>query len=264
MNSPMLRSSFVVLMLLTVSAWGQQQAPVDVTSEPHHHHVLDNMFVRAYAVTVDPGTTSLMHRHGHDYLSVSLGDAEILTTKEGGQPVTVKLKDGDVRFTAAPLVHQVADAAKEPFRNITIELMQPTTNQKTCTESCEIPVTCEKNVPCASVTKVMSADQWSVTRITIPAGGVYPRHTHLANFLVVPLTDGDAKVQVQDGAPVSTHDETGKITWNNPVIHTITNTGSKPLRVVVLEFRGRPAGEGSESMGPQDQKSGEHKPHNHH
>lgn len=260
----MQRTFLAVLMFFAVSAWPQQQGTVDVTSEPHHHHVMDNMFVRAYAVTVDPKTTSLMHRHSHNYLSVSLGDAEILNTKEGGQPVTTKLKDGDVRYTAAPLVHMVSDAGDQPFRNITIELMQDTTNQKACTQSCEIPVTCDKNVLCASVTKVMSADQWSVTRITIPAGGVYPKHTHLANFLVIPLTDGDAKVQVQDAAPAMSHDETGKITWNNPVIHTITNTGSKPLRVVVLEFRGRPAGEGSESMGPQDQKSGERKPHDHH
>jgi quercetin dioxygenase-like cupin family protein len=261
----MLRTLLAFLMFLAVTAWPQQQqGTVDVTAEPHHHHVLDNMFVRAYAVTVDPKTTSLMHRHSNNYLSVSLGDAEILNTKEGAQPVTTKLKDGDVRYTAAPLVHAVTDAADTPFRNITIELMQPTINQKACTEACEIPVTCEKNVPCASVTKVMTADQWSVTRITIPPGGFYPKHTHLANFLVIPLTDGDTKVQAQDAAPITNHADTGKITWNNPVIHSITNTGSKPVSVVVLEFRGRPSGEGSESMGPQDTKPGEHKPHDHH
>jgi hypothetical protein len=258
----MLPRLLAVLLLFTFSIWAQQQAPVDVSSEPHHHHLVDNMFVRAYAVVVDSKTSSLMHRHGHDYLSISLGDAEILNAKENAQPVTAKFKDGDVRFTAAPLVHAVADTADQPFRNITIELMQPTTNQKACTESCEIPVTCEKNAPCASVTKVMSADQWSVTRITIPPGGVYPKHTHLANFLVIPLTNGDPNVQVQDGAPATNHSEVGKVTWNNPVIHSITNPGKEPLRVVVLEFRGRPAGEGSESMGP-EHKSDEHK-HDHH
>lgn len=261
----MRRTLFAALMCFAVSAWPQQQpAPVEITSEPSHHLVLENMYVRAFAVTVNPKSSTLMHRHGHDYIAVALGDSEIQNIREGAAPVTVKFKDGDVRYTPAGLVHAVGESSNQPFHNITIELMQPTTNQKACTESCTIPVTCEKNVPCASVTKVMSADQWSVTQITIPAGGIYPQHTHLANFLVVPLTDGDVKVRVQDAPETTVHDETGKVTWHKPEIHTMTNTGSKPVRVVVLEFRGRPAGEGSESMGPQDQKTGEHKPHDHH
>lgn len=255
---------FAALMLFAVSAWPQQPAPVEITSESSHQMVLENMYVRAFAVTVNPKASTLMHRHGHDYIAVALGDSEIQNVREGAQPVTVKFKDGDVRYTPAGLVHAVGNGSDQPFRNITIELLQPTTNQKACTESCAIPVTCEKNVPCASVTKVMTADQWSVTQITIPAGGSYPQHTHLANFLVVPLTDGDMKVRVQDAAETMSHEETGKVAWHNPVIHTMTNTGSKPVRAVVLEFRGRPAGEGSESMGPQDQKAGEHKPHDHH
>jgi hypothetical protein len=46
------------------------------------------------------------------------------------------------------------------------------------------------------------------------------------------------------------------------VVHSLTNPGPTPSRVVVIEFRGRPAGEGSESMGNPD-KSGGHKPHDH-
>ncbi len=260
----MQRLFFAALMLFAVSAWPQQpQGPVEITSESHHHLVLDNMFVRVFAVAVDPKSSTLMHRHQHDYISVALGDSEIQNVREGTQPVTVKFKDGDVRYAPAGLVHAVGDSGDQPFRNITIELQQPATNQKACTESCAIPVTCEKNVPCASATKIMTADQWSVTQITIPAGGVYPQHTHLANFLVVPLTDSDVKVRIQDSPETAAHDEIGKVTWHNPVIHTMRNPGSKPVRVVILEFRGRPAGEGSESMDPQDQKAGERKPHDH-
>lgn len=259
----MLRTLLAFLTLVTVSAWPQQSL-VEITAEPSHHLVLDNMFVRVFAVTVNPKSTTLMHRHGRDYLAVALGDSEIQNIREGAQPVAAKLKDGDVVYAPAGVVHAVRDAGSQPFRNITIELKQPTTNQKTCTGSCAIPVTCEKHAACASVTKVMTADQWSVTRITIPAGGIYPQHTHLANFLVIPLTDGDLKVRVQDTPETMAHDETGKVTWHNPVIHTMTNTGSKPLRVIVLEFRGRPSGEGSESMTAPDHKAGESKPHDHH
>lgn len=259
----MFRFSLAGFFLFALSAFAQQQ-PVDVSAEPHHHHVIDNLFVRVYDVTIDPKQSTLMHKHGHDYLGVFLGDSDFLNTKADGQSAPAKIKDGEVRFAAAPVVHAVADNAATPFHNITIELMQPTTNEKACTESCSVPVPCNSadKTACVSEEKLMSADQWSVTRITIPAGATYPQHTHLANFLVIPLTDADLKVRNQDGPETEIKSKTGEVRWNNPVVHTITNAGSAPARVIVLEFRGRPAGEGSESPGsgqtPPDHKHPDH------
>jgi predicted metal-dependent enzyme (double-stranded beta helix superfamily) len=142
--------------------------------------------------------------------------------------------------------------------------MQPTTHEKTCTESCDIPVPCKSadKAACVSVQKLMSADQWSVTRITLPPGSTYPQHTHLANFLVVPLTDADVKMRNQNGPETEVRSKAGEVRWNNPMVHTVRNVGQNTAKIVVLEFRGRPAGEGSESMSPE--KPGEHKPHDHH
>ena len=250
-------------ILLTASlAWGQQGDPVDVSAEPHHHLVLDNLFVKAYAVQVAPKDSTLMHRHGKDYLSIAVGDSEIQNTKQGAQPATVKFKSGDTRYTPAGLVHAVADSTDVPFRNVTIELLQPTTNQKNCTESCSIPIKCEGSTPCATSTKLITSDQWSVTEVTVPPGGLYPQHTHLANFLVVALNDSQMKVRNQDGPEQTMKSTAGQVTWHNPEVHTIKNASTTPAQVIILEFRGRPSGEGSESMAP-DQK-GEHKPHDHH
>src|SRR5712675_782485 len=162
-----------LFVILALTAWTQQaQAPVEITSEPNHHLVLENMFVRVFAVSVDPGKSSLMHRHAHDYLSVSLGDAQIINTKQGAQPVAASFKDGDVRFTPAGLIHAVPNSGSTPFRNRTIELMQPTTNTKPCTESCSIPIACDSadKTKCVTVTKLITSDQWSVTLINLPAG----------------------------------------------------------------------------------------------
>jgi quercetin dioxygenase-like cupin family protein len=237
------------------------EAPVEITAEPHHHLALENMFVRVFAVEVAPGESTLMHHHGHDYLSVSIGDAQVLNAKQGAQPVTANFNDGDTRFTPAGLVHAVTNSGTTPFRNSTIELLGPTTNQKACTESCAIPVPCDSadKAACVSVTKLITADQWSVTLINLPAGAKYPQHTHLANYLVIPLVDSDASVQNQDQPATTVHYKANEVRWNNPVVHTITNTGKTPARTVVLEFRGRPAGEGSESPGPKDAP----KPHDH-
>jgi beta-alanine degradation protein BauB len=258
-------SIMTLLVILALTAWTQPaQAPVEITSEPSHHLVFENMFVRVFAVLVDPGKSTLMHRHGRDYLGLTLGDSQITNTKQGAQAAQVSLKDGDIRFTPAGLVHAITNTASVPFHNRTIELLQPTTNQKACTESCEIPVPCSSadKAKCVSVTKLITADQWSVTLINLPPGAKYPQHTHLANFLTVPLNDADVTMKNQDQPDAPVHSKTGELTWNNPVVHTVTNTGKTTARTIVLEFRGRPAGEGSESMGPQSKEAP--KPHDHH
>jgi quercetin dioxygenase-like cupin family protein len=229
-----------LLFVLALTAWTQQaQAPVEVTAEPNHHKVLDNTFVRVYAVEVAPGKSSLMHRHGHDYLSVSIGDAQISNTREGAQPVTVNFKDGDVRFTAAPLVHLVSNTGDKPFRNRTIEIMQPTTNQKACSESCAIPVPCDAadKAACPSVVRLFTADQWTVTLVTLPPGAKYPQHSHLGNFLTVPLADADLTIKRQDQPETVVQYKTGELKWNNPLVHAATNNGKTASRAVVLEFK---------------------------
>jgi quercetin dioxygenase-like cupin family protein len=262
----MRKLSIVTLFaILALTAWTQQaQAPVEITSEPSHHLVFENMFVRVFVVSVDPGKSTLMHRHGRDYLGLTLGDSQITNTKEGAQPAQVSLKDGDIRFTPAGLVHAITNTAGAPFHNRTIELLQSTTNQKACTESCEIPVPCDSayKAKCVTVTKLITADQWTVTLVTSPPGAKYPQHTHLANFLTIPLTDADITRKNQDRPEETVHSRTGELTWNNPVVHTLTNSGKTTARTIVLEFRGRPAGEGSESMSPNSKDAP--KPHDHH
>ncbi|HKD81955.1 MAG TPA: hypothetical protein VKH81_19835 [Candidatus Angelobacter sp.] len=257
-----MRKLSTLLLLFVLPLLAQQaQAPVEITSEPHHHLVLDNLFVRVFAFSIAPGESTLMHHHGHDYLSVFIGDSQGMNIKDGAQPAPVAFKDGDTRFAAAGLNHIVTNTGKTPLRNLTIELLGPTTNQKTCTESCAIAIPCDSadKAACVSVTKLITADQWSTTLVTLPPGAKYARHTHLANFLVVPLTDSEVTMQNQDQPATPVHEKTGEVAWNNPVVHTITNTGKNTVRTVVLEFRGRPSGEGSESAGPKEAP----KPHDH-
>lgn len=228
-----------LFFILALTAWTQQaQAPVEITAEPHHHLVVENKFVRAFAFSVDPGQTTLMHRHGHDYISVFVGDTQIMNAKEGAQPAPATFKDGDVRFAAGGLVHAVTDTGTTPTRNATIELLQPTTNQKACTESCSVPVTCADadKATCATVVKAFTADQWTVTMVTIPVGGKYPSHTHTGGVLTVALSDSDITMKSASIAR-DIHSKTGDIMWHEPETHTITNIGKTPVKVAVLEFK---------------------------
>ncbi|MGC2695978.1 MAG: hypothetical protein WA738_09320 [Candidatus Angelobacter sp.] len=253
----------ILIVVLALAAVSQQpQPPVELTSEPSHHQVLDNAFVRVFAVTIDPGKSTLMHRHGHDYLTVSIGDAQIMNAKEGAQPAPVTFKDGDVRFAPSGVVHAVTNTGSTQFRNATIELLGPTTNQKACAEACSVSVPCDSadKAACVTVNKVFTADQWTATLVTLPPGAKYAQHAHPGNFLVVSLTDGDVTMKSQGQPDVPTHPKTGAVTWNNPVVHTVTNTGKTTAKTVVLEFKGQPSGGGSQSASARDAlKSQDHK-----
>jgi quercetin dioxygenase-like cupin family protein len=233
-------SVVTLFFILALTAWTQQaQAPVEITAEPHHHLVVENNFVRAFAFQVDPAQTTLMHRHGRDYVSVFIGDSQAMNTKEGAAPAPAKFKDGDVRFAPAGLVHAVADTGTTPVRNATIELIKPTTNAKACTENCDVPVKCEEaeKATCATVTKAFTSDQWTVTMVTIPAGGKYPEHVHAGGVLTVALTDADVIMRSHSRSK-DIHSKVGDIMWHEPETHTILNTGKTTAKVAVLEFAG--------------------------
>lgn len=250
-----MRKPSILIVLFTLAALGQQaQAPVELTSEPSHHLVVDNKMVRAFAVSIDPGKSTLMHRHGHDYLSVSVGDAQIMNAKEGAQPAPVTFKDGDVRFAPSGIVHAVTNTGTTQFRNATIELLNPTTNQKPCTESCSVPVACDSadKAKCATVTKVFTSDQWTVSLVTLPAGGTWGQHSHAGGFLVVSLTDDDVAMKNQGQPDAHTKSKAGDIEWHNPVAHTVTNSGKNTAKSVLLEFNSQPAGGGSQSASTRD------------
>jgi quercetin dioxygenase-like cupin family protein len=161
------------LLFLATAAMAQHQQSVEITSEPSHHLVFQNEYVRVFDVTVAPRATTLVHKHNHDYLFVTLGDSDVVSVRPGEKPVALKLKDGEVRFTPGNFAHAAINQSDRPFHNITIELLKPSTNVKTCTGSCDsggcigsIPRTPGDNSPlpgCSGIIRRISADQWTVS-----------------------------------------------------------------------------------------------------
>lgn len=166
------------LLFLATATLAQQQQSVEITSEPSHHLVFENEYVRVFDVTVAPRATTLVHKHNHDYLFVTLGDSDVVSVRPGEKPVGLKLKDGEVRFTPGNFAHAAVNQADRPFHNITIELLKPSTNVKTCTGSCDAGG-CAGSVPgntgnnssvaaCSATTHLISADQWTVSLVGLP------------------------------------------------------------------------------------------------
>jgi quercetin dioxygenase-like cupin family protein len=235
-----MRSSHVagLVFLATFTLAQQQQQPVEITSEPSHHLVFQNEYVRVFDVTVAPRATTLVHRHNHDYLFVTLGDSDVVSARVGEKPAALHLKDGEVRFTPGNFAHAAINESDRPFHNITIELLKPSTNLKTCAESC---ITRQFKCPdggnlCPETEKRVSADQWTVSLVSLPPSTRLEKHTHTMPHLVIAVSDLDLTSQTES-ASSNIKREPGGLAWVPAgVTHTLSNNRPRPAQFVTLEF----------------------------
>src|SRR5436305_9169032 len=183
------------LLFLAAAALAQPQQPVEITSEPRHHLVFENEYVRVFDVTVAPRATTLVHKHNYDYLFVTLGDSDVVSVRPGEKPVALKLKDGEVRFTPGNFAHAAINQSDRPFHNITIELLKPSTSVKVCTEGCDVSSGClgamaPPNPVCPSTVRRISSDQWMVAMVTLPSTQIVSQ-TQTAPHLMIAVSDLD-------------------------------------------------------------------------
>jgi quercetin dioxygenase-like cupin family protein len=96
---------------------------VPIDQEPRHHLVIENEFVRAFAVEIAPHDRTLCHRHPHDYLLYVVGDGDIVSAARDEEPKTLSYRDGECELLEAGLVHVVENLRDTPFRNVVVELL---------------------------------------------------------------------------------------------------------------------------------------------
>jgi len=96
---------------------------LSVADEPHHHLVVDNNWVRAYAVEIGPRESTLCHLHSLPYLLYIAGDAEIVSVPRHGDPQKHHYPDTYCEFSPAGLEHVVENLADKPFRNFLFEVL---------------------------------------------------------------------------------------------------------------------------------------------
>jgi quercetin dioxygenase-like cupin family protein len=209
-----------------------QAAPeVEITAEPHHHLVLQNLYVRVFKVEVAPQEATLMHRHRHDYVYVTLGSTEISNQVEGKPPTTIKLQDGEVKFTPGNFAHIARALAATPFRNITIEFMRPHPARR-WEEGRRLQVFSGGTQHILFV-----EDGVRVSEIELQSAGVIPKHRHTGPHLVVALTDLVLRSQLPGATGSNVELKAGDVKWvPGGFTHTLTNVGDQLARFVTLEF----------------------------
>jgi len=229
----MKRLSFLFLLIPFLAA--QTTPEVEITAEPSHHLAIENEYIRAFKVEVAPHTATLMHRHRHDYVYVTLGDAHLSNEVEGKPPVEVKLTDGDTRFTPGNFAHIARNLSDQPFRNVTIELVQDDKLRQTPSHWAE--ESGEKTFPGGRSKILFVKDGVRVTEVNLEPDAVLPSHHHDGPHLLVAVTDLDIRSDVDGMGPMPGKFKAGDIKWlPGNYTHTLTNVGKSPARFVTVEF----------------------------
>jgi quercetin dioxygenase-like cupin family protein len=234
MKRAALRFSLLFLFLfLAALAWAQTAAtpvPVPVDQEPRHHLFLENAYVRVFKVEVAPLDRTLLHQHDRDYVFVTLGESDVINARLGEPARELKLKDGDTAYAKGGFAHVAINAAKTPFRNVTIELVKP--KPDTSPEPWETLAGAGMGV-----TEMVDNERVHAELIELMPGATTPLHTHKRPHLVVLLTDITLENDVA-GKKSTITKQAGDVDWVDPgLTHTLKNIGARPARWVGIEIR---------------------------
>lgn len=225
-------STLVAAILLAA-----QTAPeVALTAEPSHHLAFANEYVRAFRVEVAPHASTLLHRHSHDYLFVTLGASQVENDVVGKPSVTMKLQDGETRFVPGDFAHVAKNLADTPFRNVTIELLQDAEARKNPPKWDE-----ERGLGVleGGTRDVMFVkDGARVSEVELQPGASIPSHHHTGPHLLVALTDLDLRNDVEGKPSLRAQISAGDVRWvPGGFTHTVTNMGKQPARLITVEFK---------------------------
>jgi quercetin dioxygenase-like cupin family protein len=219
------------------TTFAQTTGEVELTAEPNHHQAFENNYVRVFKVEVAPHASTLLHRHGHDYIFISLGPSQITNAVVGKPPVNVTLQDGEARFTPGNFAHVATNNVDTPFRNVTVEFLQDEAAHKNPPP----PWDEERGLHVfdgGTQEIVFVKDGVRVTETELNPGAVMPRHHYIGPHLLVAVTDLDIRSDVEGQGPMPGHFKSGDVKWlPGDYSHTVTNTGKQKAKFVTLEFR---------------------------
>ena len=219
-----------------------QAAPeVEIAADPLHKLIFTNDQVRVFDVNIPPNSQTLMHRHRHDYIYVTIGDATVITTIKDKTPVTVTLRDGDTTFVPGNFAHITRDGGPQLFRNITIEILQDEKLRHSSPQWDEDRAL--KILEGGTQEILWVKDGIRVSEFELQPNAAVPSRAHSRPVLLVAVNDLDiftADPRTHGGhepMPASNHLSSGSATWlargfGRPII----NAGTHNAKFVTLEF----------------------------
>jgi quercetin dioxygenase-like cupin family protein len=225
---------FFAVFLFAFALSAQTASEVEMTAEPSHHLALENQYVRVFKVEVPPHASTLLHRHRHDYIFVTLGVTQVENDVAGQPPVNLKLQDGETEFIPGGFAHTAKNLSAQPYRHIAIELMQ---DQK-ARPSHKWDEDRGLHILNGGTQDILFAkDGVRASELQLNPGGVVPKHHHAGPHLVVAVTDLDLHSDIEGKGVTTVQLKAGNIAWvKGGFTHTLTNAGKQNAKFITVEF----------------------------
>lgn len=230
----LMKGCLPVLMLVAVTLSAQSASEVEITAEPHHHWAFENSYVRVFQVEAAAGGATLLHRHRHDYVYVTLGACEVSNEVAGKAPMTIKIRTGETRFTEGNFAHVVRDIGTTPFRNVTVEFLQDQRTRKTP----PAPWKEERGMDVlegGTQDILFVKDGVRVSEIDLQPGGMTPMQRNAPPHLLVAITD--LNLGSHSAGKAKTALNAGSVQWvQGGLSPALMNQGKQEARFIMMEF----------------------------
>ena len=198
--------------------------PVDIADEPHHHLIIANDYIRAFAVEVPPRTRTLCHQHPQEYLLYVAQGAEIISAARDEEPKKLNYVAGECELSKAGLVHVVENLGESAFRNLVVELQPRAAELRRGVET--VVLTGD-----SAVERVLSENLGAVITIDLAAGA----EVEVAGPAVLAAPYGTVMVKELDEYDIPL-DDFRKLMWVcAPRKVGVRNAGARPVEMVVAQ-----------------------------
>jgi len=217
---------FVVVLLGGALLGAAQQAPVAVEDEPNHKTVVQNEYIRAYHVVLQPGQSTEMHTHSHDDVAVRLGNSRT-TQDQPGKPTGAPTEESEGQVSARtitghPFSHRVNNVGTTVFDVIDVEVLKRP-------EGAEMKAI-------ADVAAENPSER--IYRWDLKPGETSAEHTHERPYLIIAATDLELKMSSPDGQTMTHEIKKGDSHWvDSKVTHSLSNAGTEAGTLVEIELK---------------------------
>jgi hypothetical protein len=205
------------VILFAVSASAQAplaNTPVPLKSEPHHHLLLENTYVRGWYFEIAGHESTLLHAHDLPYLGVALMPGDYTNAVAGKPDAHALLDDGQLNYSKGGFAHVVRTDAGTPFKNFTIELLRPQgTPRNRCVKVIDAPLDCPVEAAGKPVveTPAFETDEILIQAGALPQGRFYNAGTSQLPRLFLVLSDSELSVESRGEKAQKLHG--GELYW---------------------------------------------------
>jgi quercetin dioxygenase-like cupin family protein len=224
------------LLLLWSALLPAQTPEVEITSEPCHHQVLVNPYIRVFRVEIAPHAATLLHRHVHDYFFVTLEATNVSNQVAGKPPVTLNIQEGETRFVEGNFAHVAHNLSDHPFRNILIEFLKDAEARAHPPQPWDEDRALHIHMK-GTQDVLFVKDGVRVSDFQLQPGGMVHNQYHPGPRLIVAVTGVDLNLAVRGKSSQNIQLKSGEVQWlAGGDTEMLMNAGKNSARWITLEF----------------------------